>query len=203
MPSAPTRAIRAFSLSLALISTSVIGQTLVPSLEFERNKEGGPRTLATGGSAVSSHQSVSNLVAVTQTIDLVCEGNLRTEAIIIGKGPLEPKTYRRSRNYYFLDGRLVNASGYSKPNLVDFECSWSKGEINCNHETSPKACFDAFLEGVIRPELSFCSDSIAINRYRGTIKEALHTYAEYAELGRVIYQRVFEGTCESAPKQKF
>lgn len=174
----------------------------VVTLETQKSSTVSPLILSKGN-GLESPSLAQTQAANGKTVDLVCRGDVRSRTIIIGKVPLEPSTHKANRNYYFLNGRLINASGRSESRLVDFQCFWSKGEINCNHEIAPKACVDAYSEGVIRPELSFCRNSLTINRYDGVIKDFHYAYSENQGLGRVIWEKEFEGTCESAPKQKF
>lgn len=144
-------------------------------------------------------------VAAAQTIDLVCEGDVREEILIIGKGYLtEPSLEKTTRNYHFLDGRLMKEERYPTERIVDTRlCEWNQGEVKCNRERTPE-CSGAFAEGAIPPELSFCRESVQINRYNGIILEIRSSFhSNFTNRGRAIIINTFKGRCEFAPKRRF
>jgi hypothetical protein len=152
--------------------------------------------------AVSASLWASTVFA--QTIDLVCEGDIKTDIIVSGVGHLaEPVSIKTSKNYHFLNGRLMKSERYPDRKVNDdLECVWSRGEIKCseNHEI----CLDARRKGAIPPELSFCQNSLEINRYNGTVTAVEGNFhSNFANRGRTIFTRTFKGKCEFSPKQKF
>jgi len=137
-------------------------------------------------------------VVLAQTVDLVCEGDIEIKTLVIGIGYLaDPASLKKTNNYHFLNGRLMKSE-----RVTDLECVWSQGEIQCS--VNDEICLSARTRGLILPELTFCADTLEINRYNGTVTEVEgHFHPNFANRGRTIITRTFKGKCEFVPKRKF
>lgn len=141
-----------------------------------------------------------------QTVDLVCEGDTKIEILVIGRGYLtQPSSFKETRNYHFLDGRLMKSERYPDQKVFDDRsCAWSQGDVKCNLDSVIKVCSDARARGVVEPEISFCRNSLEINRYNGTTTEIEASFRNsFADQGRTIITNTFKGKCEFAPRRRF
>jgi hypothetical protein len=141
-----------------------------------------------------------------QTTNLICDGTIASEVLVIGRGIIEqPKPVEKSNSYHFLNGRLLAPeSTDTRPVYAWMHCDWTQSEITCTQPDLDNQCVDARAKGVIPPELSACRTSLKINRFSGFVHDERWNYTErFGPFGPSIWGQTFKGKCGLDSKRKF
>ncbi len=149
---------------------------------------------------------VNKNVYEDQTINLVCEGQITNEYLVIGRSNQpEPYVGPKTVNYHFLDGKLMAAEKYPIEKVYSFMwCTWSQGEISCKYPDLQGDCERAYKKGVVQKELSYCRNTLKINRFNGAASEEEWIYSKNSPpFGETIFGKTFKGKCDVITQQKF